>query len=67
MSTHAARVGDLGATLRLLRDGRPRTRTELATLSGQARSTVALRVDQLISAGLVTPTGEAASTGGRPR
>jgi predicted NBD/HSP70 family sugar kinase len=66
MAVNATRSGDLGATLRLLRDGRPRTRAELATLSGQARSTVAMRVDQLLSAGLVAPTGEAASTGGRP-
>ncbi len=66
MAGNVPRVGDLGATLRLLRDGRPRTRAELATLSGQARSTVALRVDQLLSAGLVAPTGEAVSTGGRP-
>jgi predicted NBD/HSP70 family sugar kinase len=56
---------DLGATLQLLRDGRPRTRAELASVTGQARSTVAQRVDQLLSAGLLAP-GEAASTGGRP-
>ncbi|SFB22192.1 ROK family transcriptional regulator [Cellulomonas marina] len=66
MATSAPRAGDLSATLQLLRDGRPRTRAELATLSGQARSTVAMRVDQLLSSGLVAPTGEAASTGGRP-
>ncbi len=66
MGVNATRSGDLGATLRLLRDGRPRTRAELASLSGQARSTVAMRVDQLLSAGLVAPTGEAVSTGGRP-
>ena len=63
---NAIRPGGLGATLQLLRDGRPRTRAELAHISGQARSTVAMRVDQLLSSGLVAPTGEAASTGGRP-
>lgn len=66
MHVNAPRNGDLSATLQLLRDGRPRTRAELAHLSGQARSTVAMRVDQLLSTGLVAPTGEAASTGGRP-
>ncbi|MDT0165696.1 ROK family protein [Actinotalea sp. AC32] len=66
MTTTSGRPGDLSATLQLLRDRRPRTRAELANLTGQARSTVALRVDQLLSSGLVAPTGEAVSTGGRP-
>ncbi|WP_298455367.1 ROK family transcriptional regulator [uncultured Cellulomonas sp.] len=66
MPANVTRLGDLSATLQLLRDGRPRTRAELASISGQARSTVAMRVDQLLSAGLVAPTGEAVSTGGRP-
>lgn len=56
-------AGDL---LRLLRDGRPRTRTELATLTGIARSTVALRVEALMRAGLVESAADATSTGGRP-
>ncbi|MEO6714645.1 MAG: ROK family transcriptional regulator [Mycobacteriales bacterium] len=55
-----------GALLRLLRDGVPRTRSELATITGVARSTIAIRVDQLMSAGLLAPVGDAASTGGRP-
>lgn len=50
----------------LLRDGRPRTRSELAALTGQARSTVASRIDALLASGLVGPAGEATSTGGRP-
>ena len=50
----------------LLRDGRPRTRAELAQLTGLARSTVASRVETLMSLGLVAPYGGAASTGGRP-
>ncbi len=56
-------VGDL---FQLLRDGRPRTRADLAAVTGQARSTVAARVDLLLASGLVTPAGEATSTGGRP-
>ena len=50
----------------LLRDGRPRTRAELSTLTGLARSTIALRVDTLMNLGLISPVGDAVSTGGRP-
>jgi predicted NBD/HSP70 family sugar kinase len=49
-----------------MRDGQPRTRAELIQLTGLARSTVGARVDALLAAGLLTPSGEAASTGGRP-
>ncbi|MDE3720633.1 ROK family transcriptional regulator [Nocardiopsis sp. N85] len=55
-----------GTLLRLLRDGRPRTRSELAGATGLARSTVTQRVDALLASGLIGPTGEAVSTGGRP-
>ena len=47
-------------------DGTPRTRAELIKMTGLARSTVGARVDALLAAGLLTPSGEAASTGGRP-
>ena len=50
----------------ILRDGQPRTRSELAALTGLARSTVAARVDALLRARLVSPIADAASTGGRP-
>lgn len=50
----------------ILRDGRPRTRSELAQLTGLARSTVAARIDSLVRLDLVSPVGTAASTGGRP-
>ena len=50
----------------LLRDGRPRTRAQLAESTGLARSTVAARVDTLMKLGLVAPYGGARSTGGRP-
>jgi predicted NBD/HSP70 family sugar kinase len=55
-----------GALLQLLRDGVPRTRSELSALTGLARSTVTGRIDALLAAGLIAPTGETASTGGRP-
>ncbi len=50
----------------LLRDGRPRTRAQLAEAMGLARSTVASRVEVLMRLGLVVPYGDARSTGGRP-
>lgn len=50
----------------ILRDSNPRTRSELAALTGLARSTVAARVDALLSVKLVAPVADAASTGGRP-
>jgi predicted NBD/HSP70 family sugar kinase len=62
----APRPTGAGEMFQLLRDGRPRTRAELATVTGQARSTIAARIDSLLALGLVTPSGEASSTGGRP-
>lgn len=56
-------AGDL---FQFLRDGMPRTRAELATLAGLARSTVGLRMDDLVASGLVTTVGDAISSGGRP-
>ncbi|MBK5248056.1 MAG: ROK family transcriptional regulator [Actinomycetales bacterium] len=56
----------VGDVFQLLRDGRPRTRADLAAVTGHARSTIGQRIDLLLSSGLVTPTGEATSTGGRP-
>ncbi|NQD42959.1 helix-turn-helix domain-containing protein, partial [Glutamicibacter halophytocola] len=50
----------------ILRDGRPRTRTELADLMGLARSTITLRIEALMDLGLVGYVDDAISTGGRP-
>jgi len=61
-----ADAGTPGELLRLLRDGRPRTRAELAHETGLARSTVRARLDSLLDAGLVSDAGQGASTGGRP-
>ena len=55
-----------GEIFQILRDGRARTKAELATLTGLARSTVSTRVDALLATGLIHPAGEAVSTGGRP-
>jgi len=58
-----SRAGDL---FQLLRDGKARTRAELALTTGLARSTVASRIEALMHSGLVGPAGEASSSGGRP-
>ncbi len=59
-------AGGAGALLRLMRDGRARTRSELAAITGLARSTITQRVEALLGANFVVPVGEATSTGGRP-
>ncbi|WP_083528000.1 ROK family transcriptional regulator [Curtobacterium ammoniigenes] len=50
----------------ILRDGVPRTRAELAAMTGLARSTVGVRLDTLTEIGLVGAAETAVSTGGRP-
>jgi predicted NBD/HSP70 family sugar kinase len=59
-------VDGAGALLQLLRDGSPRTRSELAAATGLGRSTVAQRVDALLACSLIGAAGEATSSGGRP-
>jgi predicted NBD/HSP70 family sugar kinase len=57
---------DAAPLLTILRDGVPRTRAQLAELTGLARSTIAVRIDSLTATGLVAPAGDDVSTGGRP-
>src|SRR5688572_33434649 len=52
--------------LRLIRDGRARTHADLVALTGLSRSTVAQRVDSLLTRSLVVPAEPGASSGGRP-
>ena len=52
--------------MQLVRRGKARTRADLATITGLARSTVSQRVDALIGEGLLCESGDGASTGGRP-
>jgi predicted NBD/HSP70 family sugar kinase len=63
--THSSGFGTYDL-LQLMRDGKPRTRAELAATTGLARSTVALRIDSLTQLGLLMPVSDALSTGGRP-
>jgi predicted NBD/HSP70 family sugar kinase len=55
-----------GGVLRLVRDGRATTRNELAQQSGLSRSTLAERVQSLLSLDLLEEATGIASTGGRP-
>jgi predicted NBD/HSP70 family sugar kinase len=59
-------VASPAALLRLLMDGRPRTRADIVAETGLARSTVRARLDLLMAAGLVSDIGDDVSTGGRP-
>ncbi|OLT30551.1 transcriptional regulator [Actinomadura sp. CNU-125] len=53
------------ALLRLVATGQAESRAELARLSGLAASSVSLRVEQLLAAGLFAEEGAGASRGGR--
>nr|WP_235912481.1 ROK family protein [Ruania zhangjianzhongii] len=55
-----------GILFQYVRDGQPRTRADIVAATGFARPTVAARIDELERVGLIVPTGEASSTGGRP-
>lgn len=58
--------GTAGTILDLVRSGRATTRADLAAATGLARSTVAQRVDTLLTSGLLVSGADGASTGGRP-
>src|SRR5690625_3567803 len=62
-SSGMRRAGDL---LQLLLDGEPCTRVDLVDTTGQSRTTIRFKLDQLVAVGLVKRVGEAPSTGGRP-
>ncbi|TFD67760.1 ROK family protein [Cryobacterium ruanii] len=55
-----------GELFQILRDGRPRTRSELVEETGLARTSVVNRVAALAAVGLVAPSGTAPTSGGRP-
>ncbi|MDY7101011.1 MAG: ROK family protein [Actinomycetota bacterium] len=59
-------TGTAGAILDLVRNGHAATRSDLASITGLARSTIAQRVDALLASQLLVPGGDRASTGGRP-
>ena len=55
-----------GSMLQMIRGGGGATRADLAALTGLARSTIAQRLEQLSTLGLLREAGESESTGGRP-
>lgn len=55
-----------GDILELLRSGRARTRREVQDITGISRSTLSLRMSQLIAAGYVRESGHMSSSTGRP-
>ncbi|HEX6454507.1 MAG TPA: ROK family transcriptional regulator [Trebonia sp.] len=57
--------GSSADLLQLLRETGPLSRTDLARLSGLAVSTVSLRIEELVVAGLVEEAGDGQSRGGR--
>ena len=58
--------GGPGELLHILRDGRPRTRADLAGITGLGRAAISSRLEPLLMLGLVVPVSGAPSTGGRP-
>lgn len=60
-----SRTTGAGELLQILRDGRPRSRSDLVAITGHARSTIGTRIDVLLPTGLVRAEA-ASSTGGRP-
>jgi predicted NBD/HSP70 family sugar kinase len=57
---------DPSDVLGVLRDGIPRTKSELAQITGRARSTVSSRLEELLQRGLVEQLDKTISTKGRP-
>ena len=55
-----------GTMLQLIREADGTTRADLSAVTGLARSTIAQRLEQLRSQGLLRELGESDSTGGRP-
>jgi predicted NBD/HSP70 family sugar kinase len=55
-----------GAILQLIRTGEAVTRADIMERTGLSRSTVAQRLEQLVSRRLIVAAGSSASTGGRP-
>jgi len=64
--TSQAAPGGVGEVLGLFRAQPSLTRADVMERTGLSRSTVNQRLDALVGAGLIAPSGEGASTGGRP-
>ncbi|MDH2429528.1 ROK family transcriptional regulator [Sphaerisporangium sp. TRM90804] len=62
----ASTVAGSGEVLRLIRTGEALTRADIGRMTGLSRPAVALRVTELLSAGLIAEDTDGPSTGGRP-
>ncbi len=62
----AAGSASLGAILELVRSGQARTRRDVQDITGLSRSTLALRMSQLLEAGYLREAGQVAGSTGRP-
>lgn len=56
----------LGGILELVRSGQARTRRDVQDITGLSRSTLALRMSQLLEAGYLREAGQVAGSTGRP-
>ncbi len=65
MSAPYPHLGTPGGIYSLVRDGRARSRTDIARLTGLAPSTITTRVEDLVRAGYLEESGEGSSRGGR--
>ncbi|MFS0853615.1 ROK family protein [Microbacterium sp. 179-I 3D4 NHS] len=63
--TDFSNLTSAGGILTLVRDGYASSRAEISRLTGLAPSTVTLRIDELITHGYLTESGEGRSRGGR--
>ena len=59
-------TASLGEIVELVRSGQARTRRDVQDLTGLSRSTLALRVSQLLEAGYLRESGQIAGYAGRP-
>lgn len=66
MKTRGMGTFDAIDLFQILRDGVPRTRSELSAMTGLARSTISLRLDELKRLGLIASVRTPASAPGRP-
>lgn len=66
MKTRGMGTFDAIDLFQILRDGVPRTRSELSAMTGLARSTISLRLDELQHLGLIASIRTPASAPGRP-
>ncbi len=66
MAAAPASKTSAGSILELVRSGKARTRRDVQDLTGLSRSTLSLRMSQLLEAGYVRESGQLSGSAGRP-